>query len=99
MQGACQRFALPACGRAEKMIESRKNPKPEKCYSKPQTPKNPLHALLDAVELEDSMAKKRHRRQHGKFLHTTQLLAMTKKQDLPKRQITKTKFFKDSLTE
>jgi len=24
----------------------RKNPKPEKCYSKPQTPKNPLHALL-----------------------------------------------------
>lgn len=28
------------------MPESRKNPKPEKCFSKPQTPTNPLHALL-----------------------------------------------------
>jgi hypothetical protein len=28
------------------MPESRKNLKPEKCFSKPQTPKNPLHALL-----------------------------------------------------
>jgi len=28
------------------MPESRKNPKPEKCLSKPQTPTNPLHAVL-----------------------------------------------------
>ena len=28
------------------MPESRKNSKPGKCYSKPQTPKNPLHAVL-----------------------------------------------------
>ena len=46
---AAQRFALPACGRAGKMFESRKNPKPEKCSSKPQTPKNPLHAVLGAL--------------------------------------------------
>ncbi len=41
-----QRFALADFGRAEILFESRKNPKPEKCFSKPQTPKNPLHALL-----------------------------------------------------
>ena len=28
------------------MLESRKNPKPEKCLSKPQNPTNPLHAVL-----------------------------------------------------
>ena len=44
-----KRFALVVVGRAGKMFESRKNPKPEKCLSKPQTPKNPLHAFLGAV--------------------------------------------------
>jgi len=47
-------------GRAGKMPESRKNPKPEKCFSKPQTPHHPLHALLGVVELEDSLPEKRH---------------------------------------
>jgi len=41
-----ERLALADFGRAEKLFESRKNPKPEKCCSKPQTPKNPLHAVL-----------------------------------------------------
>jgi hypothetical protein len=43
-------------GWAEKMPESRKNPKPDKCLSKPQNPHHPLHALLGAVELENSLA-------------------------------------------
>jgi len=47
-QVAAERFALVVCGRAGIMLESRKNPKPEKCFSKPQTPTNPLHAVLDA---------------------------------------------------
>jgi len=46
MKQAAQRLALADFGRAEKMFEGRKNPKPEKCSSKPQTPKNPLHVLL-----------------------------------------------------
>jgi hypothetical protein len=46
MQGTAQRFALADFGRAGKMPESRKNLKPEKYFSKPQTPKNPLHALF-----------------------------------------------------
>jgi len=32
VQGACQRFALVVCGRAGKMLESRKKPKPEKMF-------------------------------------------------------------------
>ena len=32
------------------MPESRKNSKPEKCCSKPQTPKNPLHAVLGKTD-------------------------------------------------
>jgi len=43
---AAERFALVVVGRAGKMPESRKNPKPEKCLSKPQNPHHPLHALL-----------------------------------------------------
>ena len=46
MQGTAQRFALPACGRAEILFESRKNSKPEKCLKKPQTPTRQVHALL-----------------------------------------------------
>jgi len=48
-QVAAERFALADFGRAWKMLESRKNLKPEKCFSKPQTPKNPLHALLGVL--------------------------------------------------
>jgi hypothetical protein len=40
------RFALADFGRAWIRLGSRKSPKPEKCFSKPQTPKNPLHAVL-----------------------------------------------------
>jgi hypothetical protein len=40
------------------MFGSRKNPKPEKCLKMRQTPHRPLHALLGAVELEDSLALK-----------------------------------------
>jgi hypothetical protein len=32
--------------------------KPEKCFSKPQTPKNPLHALLGVFVVPDSLAEK-----------------------------------------
>jgi len=41
-----ERLALADFGRAWKRFERRKNLKREKCYSKPQTPKNPLHALF-----------------------------------------------------
>jgi hypothetical protein len=53
------------------MLESRKNSKPEKYLKMPQNPTNPVHALLGAVELEDSLVEKRHHCQHGKVLHTT----------------------------
>jgi hypothetical protein len=43
---AAQRFALPACGRAAKMPESRESPKPEKCLKMPQNPTRQVHALL-----------------------------------------------------
>src|SRR5688572_23722590 len=36
------------------MLESRKNPKPEKCFSKPQTPTNPLHTLLGGHATADT---------------------------------------------
>ena len=46
VQGACQRFALAACGWAWTMFGSGKNPKPEKSSKTAQTPTSPLHALL-----------------------------------------------------
>jgi hypothetical protein len=46
LRGAAQRFALVVVGRAGIMPESRKNPKPEKCLSKPQNPHHPLHAVF-----------------------------------------------------
>jgi len=54
-------------GRAGIMPESRKNPKPEKCLKMATNPHHPLHALLGAVELEDSLTEKRHHRQPTKF--------------------------------
>jgi hypothetical protein len=44
-----ERFALPACGRAWTMLESRKNSKPEKCSKMPQNPTRQVHALLGTV--------------------------------------------------
>jgi len=46
---AAQRLALPACGRAWTLLESRKNSKPEKCLKMPQNPTRQVHALLGAV--------------------------------------------------
>ena len=40
------------------MLGSRKNSKPEKCSKMPQNPTRQVHALLAAIELEDSMAVK-----------------------------------------
>jgi hypothetical protein len=37
------------------MPESGKNPKPEKCFSKPQNPHHPLHALLARFLAQDSI--------------------------------------------
>jgi len=45
---AAQRLALPACGRAGIMPESRKNSNPEKCLKMPQNPTRQVHALLGA---------------------------------------------------
>ena len=43
------------------MLESRKKTKPEKCFSKPQTPKNPLHALLgNLTERQTRLPQKDH---------------------------------------
>jgi len=58
---------LVVVGRAGIMPESRKNPKPEKCLKMATNPHHPLHALLGAVELEDSLTEKRHHRQPTKF--------------------------------
>jgi hypothetical protein len=41
-----QRFALLALGRVWTLLESRKNPKPEKCLKMPQNPQRPVHAML-----------------------------------------------------
>jgi len=46
LEGACQRFALPACGRAWILFGSRKSPKPEKCLKMPQNPTRQVHALF-----------------------------------------------------
>ena len=67
------------------MPESRKNPKPEKWYSKPQTPKNPLHALLGVVELEDSLAEKRHHRQLNEIFTHNLIFGNHQKTQLAKR--------------
>ena len=59
----------------------------ENCLKCAQNPQRQVHALLGAVELEDSLAEKRHCaaksdqtwKPTDKFLHTTWFLAMTKK--------------------
>jgi hypothetical protein len=43
------------------MLGSRKNPKPEKCLKMATNPTCPVHAVLGAVELENSLTEKRHR--------------------------------------
>jgi hypothetical protein len=57
-----------AGGRAGIRLGSRKNSKPEKCLKTAQSPTSPLHALLGAVELEDSLAEKRRHRQPNEIL-------------------------------
>jgi hypothetical protein len=47
---AAERFALPACGRAEILLGSRKSPKPEKCLKRPQNPTRQVHAVLGAID-------------------------------------------------
>jgi hypothetical protein len=46
------------------------NPKPGKCLKMPQTPTRRVHALLGAVELEDSLAKKIPPPTQKKFTYT-----------------------------
>jgi hypothetical protein len=48
-QGNAQRFALPASGRAEILLGSGKNSKPENCSKMPQNPTCRVHALLGAL--------------------------------------------------
>jgi hypothetical protein len=55
-------------GRAWILFGSRKNSKPEKYLKMRQNPHHPLHALLGADELEDSLADKRHCRHPDKIL-------------------------------
>jgi hypothetical protein len=49
-------------------LGAEKKTKPEKCLKTAQSPTSPLHALLGAVELEDSLAKKRRHRQPNEIL-------------------------------
>jgi len=76
--GFAQRLALPACGRAWEMFESRKSPKPEKCLKMPQNPTRQVHALLGAIELKTRWLKKNTTAKLTRFLHTTLTLATTK---------------------
>ena len=68
MAESAERFALVVVGRAWILFGSRKNSKPENCSKMPQNPTCPVHALLGADELEDSLADKRHCRQPDKIL-------------------------------
>jgi len=52
-----------------------------------------LHALLGAFELEDSLTEKDTATNRIKFWHTTYSLAIDKKHDLPKRQITESQLW------
>src|SRR6266508_2981268 len=52
----------------ENQLTKRKNTFVRSQLKKRGPPPNPLHALLGAVELEDSIAIRRHHRQPAKFL-------------------------------
>ena len=55
----------------------------------PQTPTRQVHALLGAVELEDSLAEKRRHRQLTEIFTHNFDFGNNQKLDLPKRQIIK----------
>src|SRR5450759_5694481 len=57
---AIDKLSVAAAGRAWTLFGSRKNPKPEKRLKMATNPTCPVHALLAADELEDSLADKRH---------------------------------------
>ena len=68
------------------MPESRKNPKPEKWYSKPQTPKNPLHAVLgNLTERQTRLPYKDTTANLTKFYTQLWFWQQPKKHGLPKR--------------
>jgi len=68
------------------MPESRKNSKREKCLSKPQTPKNPLHALLgNLTERQTRLPQKDHTANLINFYTQHNFWQLPKKHDLPKR--------------
>ena len=46
MQGACQRFALPALGRGRRSRPTRKRLRRGNCLELPQNPQRQVHALL-----------------------------------------------------
>jgi hypothetical protein len=59
------------CGWDGILLGSRKISKPEKHLKIAQNPTRRLHALLGAVELEDSLTEKDTIANRLKFLHTT----------------------------
>ena len=61
------------------MLESRKNLKPEKCYSKPQTPKNPLHALLEGFVQDAPIENQNHRHKTDKIIARTLIFSKNQK--------------------
>ena len=87
------------------MFGSRKNSKREKCSKMPQNPTRRVHALLGAVELEDSLAKKRRHCQlteiltHNLIFGNWQKAWFTKTPNNQKPWTTKKNCLEDSLAE
>ena len=82
-EGTAQRFALPACGRAWKMLGSRKNPKPEKCLKMPQTPTRRVHALLGNLLADQNADRKKTTQPTRLKLYTQLNLSQLSKHGLP----------------
>jgi hypothetical protein len=55
-------------GRRRDAVQIEKSTSVEKCLKNAPSPQRPVHALLGAVELEDSLTEKRHYRQLNEIL-------------------------------
>jgi hypothetical protein len=90
MQGSAQRFALPACGRAEILFGSRKKPKPEKCLKMPPNPTSQVHALLGGFAQDALINNQNHNHKTDKIIARILIFSKNQKNcNLPKRLLKK----------